>query len=345
MKALVLYSTGLDNLKYEDAEKPKIGSHDVLVRVHMAGITNLEWLIVNDLPYSFFTIKKPPPLTPMPHILGMEAAGIVEEIGDHVKSLKAGDRVAIYEVLFDGSCDLCLQGNQQICRNQKHFGIHTNGGWAEYTAVPESNAIKIPEDMSWELAASLSHSVNVAYHALNKGGVDNGKTVVVFGASGNTGMFAVQLAKILGATVIAVTRNKEKRGWLKELGADYIASLEDVVEVVNTVTEGRMADIVINSLGAYTWKLGFDVVGWGGRVVFFGGYESLEVPLGPLPLIYGREVSIIGTRVGTLYEFKELIRMYKKLKVKTWKIYKLEEAHKAFQESREKDGKQFIKIM
>lgn len=344
MKALVLHSTGIENLKYEDVDMPRFGPRDVLIRVRMTGITNLEWLIVNDLPYSIFTIKKPVPLNPMPHILGLEVAGTVEAVGERVRDLSVGDRVAVYEIIFDGSCDLCLQGNQQICRNQKHFGINTNGGWAEYTVVPESNAIRIPGDMSWELAASLSHSVNVAYHALNRGGVDSGKTVVVFGASGNTGMFAVQLAKLLGATVIAVTRNKEKRAWLRDLGADHVASLEDVAEVVNEATHGRMADVVINSLGNYTWKLGLEVTGSGGRVVFFGGYESLELTLNPLQSVYNREISVIGTRVGSLKEFKDLLGIYRNLKVRTWRVYKLNEWERALTETREKDGKQFIEV-
>ncbi|AOL17446.1 hypothetical protein BFU36_12800 [Sulfolobus sp. A20] len=344
MKALVYHGPGVENLRLEEVKTPEPNSHEVLVKVKLAGITNLEYLIVNNLPYSLFTLKSPPPLTPMPHILGIEFSGFVERVGDHVKGIREGDRVAVYEVLFDGTCDMCSQGSTQICRKVGHIGINSNGGYAEYTIVPETNVFPIPDDMDWGLATSLSHSVTTAYHALNKANVKLGDTVVVFGASGNVGMFAVQFAKMLGANVVAVTRDPQNKEWLKEFGADYVVRPDEVVELVKKTTNGRMAEVSINPLGVDVWDKSIEVLGPNGKLVFFGGYKSLQVTLGPLPLIYGREISLISTRIGSLHEFKQVIKYYKKLKVKTWKIYELESANEAFKEVLDKNGKQFIKI-
>ncbi|MEM3631714.1 MAG: alcohol dehydrogenase catalytic domain-containing protein [Conexivisphaerales archaeon] len=156
-------------------------------------------------------------VNPAPHIPGIQFAGTVEKIGEYVKSVKPGDKVTIYGSIFDGTCDLCVDGYETICRNGGRVGIETNGGMSELISVDEKDAFKLPEEYSWELALGLAVSGLTAFHSLKEARLRAGETLVVFGASGNTGQHAMQLGKKMRAEVVAIT----SKNWVKELGADF----------------------------------------------------------------------------------------------------------------------------
>jgi D-arabinose 1-dehydrogenase-like Zn-dependent alcohol dehydrogenase len=120
MKAAIFENQGLENLKVIDAEKPKIDDHDVLINVKVTGVN----------PIDHFVVSNAVGVMPMPHIPGSEISGMIDEVGDHVQNLKQGDRVVIYNRIFDGTCDLCLGGNEMLCRNGGIVGHTTNGGFA-----------------------------------------------------------------------------------------------------------------------------------------------------------------------------------------------------------------------
>ena len=120
-----------------------------------------------------------------------------------MSSLKKGDRVIVYNRVFDGTC---LNQSEMLCRNGGK-GLVANGGIAEYIAVPEKNVFKIPDKMQWELAASIPVTTLTPYHALKQAALEINESLVVFGASGNAGMMATQLAKKMGAKVIAVSKD------------------------------------------------------------------------------------------------------------------------------------------
>ncbi|MGB6591953.1 MAG: alcohol dehydrogenase catalytic domain-containing protein, partial [Candidatus Nitrosopolaris sp.] len=121
---------------------PKITDHDVLVKVKMCGINPVDYVVVSSpLPH----IPRPPKLYPLPHIPGAETSGIIEEVGNHVSNnLKKGDKVVVHNKVFDGNCDMCLNGLDMVCRNGGLIGAITNGGFAEYISVPAKNVFKIP---------------------------------------------------------------------------------------------------------------------------------------------------------------------------------------------------------
>jgi NADPH:quinone reductase-like Zn-dependent oxidoreductase len=209
MRAAIFEKPGLENLRVTDnAERPKISDHDILIKVKMAGVNPID---------SFVVSGALPKIDPLPHIPGAESAGIIEEVGSHVI-------------------------------NNNNF---KNGGFAEYIAVPERNVFKIPDDIDWDLAASLPVTSLTPYHALKEASLKINEFLVVFGASGNTGMIAVQLGKKMGAKVIGVSKDN----WIKtDFGADYVISDYDkIVENIKDITQGKMADVVVNSLGIGTW--------------------------------------------------------------------------------------------
>ena len=340
MRAAIFEKPGLENLKVIDnAERPKISDHDILIKVKMAGVNPID---------SFVVSGALPKIDPLPHIPGAESAGIIEEVGSHVinnNNFKKGDRAIVHNKVFDGTCDMCLNGLDMICRNGGLIGAITNGGFAEYIAVPERNVFKIPDDMDWDLAASLPVTSLTPYHALKEASLKINEFLVVFGASGNTGMIAVQLGKKMGAKVIGVSKDN----WIKtDFGADYIISDYDkVIENVKDITQGKMADVVVNSLGIGTWDSSFASVGVNGRWVAFGGLTGADVKLN-VQALYSKQIKLIGSTGGTRKELQELIDISSsnQLKVRVWKKFNLEDAKEALQSlfAKERDGRILLDI-
>jgi NADPH:quinone reductase-like Zn-dependent oxidoreductase len=341
MRAIIFEKPGLENLRVTDnAQRPKISDHDILIKVKMAGVNPID---------SFVVSGALPKIDPIPHIPGAESSGIIEEVGSHVNNgnnnFKKGDRVIVHNKVFDGTCDMCLNGLDMICRNGGLIGAITNGGFAEYIAVPDRNAFKIPDDIGWDLAASLPVTSLTPYHALKEASLKINEFLVVFGASGNTGMIAVQLGKKMGAKVIGVSKDN----WIKtDFGADYIISDYDkIVENVKDITKGKMANVVVNSLGIGTWDSSFASVGINGRWVAFGGLTGADVKLN-VQALYSKQIKLIGSTGGTRKELQELVDISssKQLKVRVWKKFKLEDTKEALQSlfAKERDGRILLDI-
>jgi NADPH:quinone reductase-like Zn-dependent oxidoreductase len=337
MKAAIFEMPGLENLKVVDnAERPKNDDHNILIKVKMAGINPIDYFVVSG---------SLPKIEPIPHIPGAESCGIVEGVGSHVNEARImkGDRVVVHNKVFDGTCDMCLNGLDMICRNGGLIGAITNGGFAEYISVPETNVFKIPDNLDWDLAASLPVTSLTPYHALKEASLKINEYLLVFGASGNTGMIAVQIGKKIGARVIAISRDS----WIKsEFGANYtISDYDRVVEQVKEITQGKMADVVLNSLGIGTWDSSFASVGINGRWVAFGGLTGADVKLN-VQSLYSKQIKLIGSTGGTRKEMQELIDISPELKVRVWKKFDLENVKEALQAlfSKERDGRILLTI-
>lgn len=335
MRAAVFDKPGIENLKVMDnVEKPKLANPDnVLIKVKVAGLNPIDNVVVSG---SIPTVR------PIPHIPGAEVSGIVDEIGSEVSGLKKGDRVVIHNKVFDGKCDMCLSGLDMICRNGGLISVITNGGFAEYIVVPQRNVFKIPDDMDWDLAASLPVTVLTPFHALNEARMKINEFLLVFGATGNTGMIATQLGKRMGARVIAVSKEE----WVRDFGADYIIHEYDrIVEQVREITSGKMADVVLNSLGVKTWDSSFESTGINGRLVSFGGLTGADVKLN-IQSLYSRQIKLIGSTGGTRKELRDLIDNHDKLQLKKWKRFDLDNVQEALHAlfSKERNGRIFLDI-
>jgi NADPH:quinone reductase-like Zn-dependent oxidoreductase len=334
MRAAVFERQGLDNLNVkEDVQQPTIADYEVLIKVRAAGVNPIDYLTVSNIPG----------IKPLPHIPGVEVTGVIEKVGNHVTTLKDGDKVVVYNSIFDGTCDMCINGYEMLCRNAGILGVNTNGGFADYISASEKNVFKIPDNVQWDVAASLATTTKTPYHALREASLKLNEFLVIFGASGNTGMMATQFGKKMGAKVIAVSKDN----WIKtDFGADYIISDYDkVVEQVKDITQGKMADVVLNSLGANTWENSFSCVGANGRLVTFGGLTGTDVKLN-VQSLYRKQIKLIGSNGSTRKEFREVIDMSKELKVRVWKRFKLEDAKEALQAlfAKERDGRILLDI-
>jgi D-arabinose 1-dehydrogenase-like Zn-dependent alcohol dehydrogenase len=334
MRAAIFERQGLEYLNIkQDVGQPTITDHDVLIKVKAAGVN----------PIDYFTVSNAIGIKPLPHIPGAEVTGIIEKVGKHVTALKEGNKVVLYNRTFDETCDMCLNGYEMLCRNGGIIGVNTNGGFAEYIVASEKNVFKIPDDVEWDVAASLATTTITPYHALKEASLKLNEFLVIFGASGNTGTMATQFGKKMGAKVIAISKDN----WIKnDFGADYIISDYDkVVEQIKDITQGKMADVVLNSLGVNTWENSFASVGFNGRWVAFGGLTGADVKLN-VQSLYSKQIKLVGCTGGSRKEFREIINMSKELKVRVWKRFKLENAKEALQGlfSKERDGRILLEI-
>ena len=170
----------------------------------------------------------------------------------------------------------------------------------------------------------------------------SGCLFLIFGASGNTGTMAIQFGKKMGAKVIAVSKDE----WVKDFGADYVIDDYDkVTEKVNEFTQGKMVDVVLNSLGVGTWDSSFASVGVNGRWVAFWGLTAADVTLN-VQSLYSKQIKLIGSTGGSRNDFRQIIDMSKELKIRVWKKFKLDEAKEALQAlfAKERDGRIMLEI-
>jgi hypothetical protein len=195
-------------------------AHDVLVRVRAAGICH------SDVHYRAGRSR----VEPLPLTLGHEVAGDVVAVGDGVHTHAVGDRVCLHYLVICGQCPHCVAGREQFCPTGLMLGHFTDGGWAEYIAVPARNAVRLPATVPYEHGAVMMCSSSTSLHALRKARCLPGDTVLVVGAGG-LGMSAIQIAQQLGATrVIAADRDPTKLALAQRLAAQESEEEEEETE-------------------------------------------------------------------------------------------------------------------
>lgn len=298
-------------LQMQDIPVPEIGPQDILVKVKAAGICHSDAHYRAGISPVSFT-----PLT-----LGHEVAGVVEKTGERVTHVKAGDRVCLHYLITCGDCYYCSTGNEQFCKQGKMIGHHTNGGYAEYIAVPSRNAILLPDNIPFEQGATLMCASATAFHALLKGRINPGDRVAIFGVGG-LGQSAVQLAKAFGATdVFAVDINNEKLKLASQYGAIAINAKEkDAVSEIKNISGGRGVDVAIEMIGLpQTQKQALQCAGPMGRVVLVGLSDKL-LQVNTYSEILGNEVELIGSNDHRLQELPLLIEFAAKKMLDTSQI-------------------------
>ncbi len=297
MKALRLEQVG-HPLQMQNVPLPTIGKRDVLVRIKAAGICH------SDVHYrAGVSPVMPPPVT-----LGHEIAGVIEEVGAEVTNVQAGDRVCLHYLVTCGDCAYCSSGHEQFCVEGKMLGKHLDGGYAEYIAVPERNAIPIPDEISFKHAAVLMCSSATAYHALRKARLRAGEVVVIFGI-GALGTSAMQLAKAFGALdVYAVDIRAQKLHLATAYGAIAINASEcDPVAEIRLLTGGRGVDVALELIGLpQTMQQAVHSLAPFGRAVIVG-IASEPLPLDTYRQLIGKEAELIGSNDHLLQELPMLI--------------------------------------
>lgn len=296
--------TGVNQpLEMQEVPIPEIGERDILVKVKAAGICH------SDAHYRAGIS----PVQPVPLTLGHEVAGIVEKVGLQVTNVRIGDRVCLHYNISCGDCYHCSTGNDQFCEKVLMLGHYTNGGYAEYIAVPARNAIHLPDEIPFEQGATLMCASATAFHALRKARVKAGDSVAVFGAGG-LGQSAIQLARAFGAiNVYAVDINPEKLALAKQYGAIPINGKQvNVVEEIKRLTNGKGVDVAIEMIGLpQTMKQALQCGGVMARIVIVG-LSNKPLEIDTYNELLGNEIELIGSNDHHLQELPLLVEMARK---------------------------------
>ena len=299
MKAVRMVETGKP-LQLQQIPIPSIREKDILVRVRAAGICH------SDAHYRAGRSS----MGMMPITLGHEVAGEVELIGPQVTNVTAGERVCLHYNISCGECYHCNTGNEQFCDTVRMIGHHVDGGYAEYIAVPERNAIHLPDEISFEEGATLMCASATAFHALHKARVKTGETVAVFGVGG-LGLSAIQLAKASGAIkVFAVDIRMDKLELASEYGAIPVdASRVDAVEEIRKFTKGKGVNVALELIGLpKTMGQAIESLGVMGRAVIVG-LTNQPISIDTYHQVLGKEAEIIGSNDHLLQELPVLVDM------------------------------------
>jgi|Deesub1362A_J573_1020465.scaffolds.fasta_scaffold00440_30 NADPH:quinone reductase-like Zn-dependent oxidoreductase len=304
MKAVFFHQHGgPEVLQYGDLPDPQPGRGQVRVRLQAAALNRVD----------LWTREGWPGLKlEYPHIPGADGAGLVDAVGEGVTRFQPGDRVVINPNIGCGECDQCLAGRDNLCRDWHLLGETIRGTYAQFVVVPERNLLPLPEGFDPHAAAAASLVFLTAWHSLIvRGGLRPGEKVLVVGASGGVNTASIQVARLAGAQVFVVGSNAEKLALAESLGAEVLidrSKEEDWSKAVYLATGRQGVDVVVDNVGAGTMMRSMRAARKGGRILTVGntGGPKFEIDN---RYIFGKHLSIIGSSMGTLGDFSQVMSL------------------------------------
>ena len=307
MKAIVCNNFGpIQNIEYKDVKKPIIQDKSVIINVKSVGVNFPDGLLVQGK----YQLKPETPFIP-----GMEVAGEIITVGSSVKNFQIGDRVAALSQL---------------------------SGYAEQAVVQEKSVFKIPTKMSFDDSCALLCAYGTSHYALKqRAQLQKNELLVVLGASGSTGIAAIQIGKIIGAKVIAVSSNPEKQKIAKDNGADISIGYDNLKEELKSISNGKGVDVIFDPVGGDIFDTVARTMARSGRLLVIG-FASGTIPKLSVNLALVKEFSVVGVFWGAFTrgepeEYKknmiELFEWYQKdlLKPLIEENYPLSEAAKVLE--------------
>ncbi len=281
---------------------PRPAQEEVLLRVRRIGICGSDLAIYDGREKDLH----------LPVIPGHEFAGEVVEHGPGVEGIAIGDRVAVNLVRNCGSCYQCRKGQGNLCLNPNLIGFHSNGGFAEYACVPDRNCHRLPEGMSWEAAASIDPATS-ALAAVQKAGILPADRVAILG-SGPIGLYACQLAKLMGAReVFVVGTRAHLQEKARELGADrtFLAERSELGRCIPEILEageGRGAEVVVEATGnPAALDLAMSIAAKGGRIALVSIYHE-RTDIEPNAIVF-KELKVLGSFDYRWIDFENALQL------------------------------------
>ena len=290
MRAMVTTGPGdYDVMRLEEMPVPSPGPREVLVRNHASGVCYHDHLI------RVGVMKRG---IRFPLILGHEGAGVVEAVGEAVRSLKPGDRVACTQwTEACGLCRFCRTNREPLCSARKFFGHDRDGTYAELFKIHEDSLLPLPPEVGFEEGAILSCAIGTVVAAIRDvGRVRAGEYVLVTGAGGGLGVHAIQVARLCGATVIAQTTSPGKADVIREAGAHEVVVARDgrFADEVRRLAGGEGVDLVCDNVGAPVFEEALRATARGARYVLVGELTGDQVTFNTARLFL-KGVSLLST--------------------------------------------------
>ena len=337
MKAIRIHHHGDSSvLKLENIASPVLKPDRAIVEMHVAALNHLDLWVRNG-------IKG----VPLPLIPGSDGAGVIREIGSDIKHVEVGERVLIQPLVYCGSCSNCLSGRENYCVDWGILGEHLDGTLAELISVPGKNLYTIPSDLGFQEAAAFALVSQTAYTMLiDRAKILSSECVFIWGASSGLGSVAIQIAKSVGAMVIAASSSAENLEKASALGADFTLNhkTNNISASVKEITGGQGVDVVFEHVGETTWNTSMKMLGKGGRLVTCGATTGARVEIDIRHLFY-KQLSILGSTMGNKIAFENSFELVKSGKLKpvidrTFPMEEIQAAHQYLEE-----GAQFGKVM
>ena len=299
MKAVRIHEFGgPEVLRYEDIPEPQLRSDQVLVRIKACAMNHLDlW------------VRKGLPGVKLPHILGSDVAGEIVEVGEYVSGFKPGQRVLLAPMHFCGHCEKCVAGLQNQCPQFSVLGNAVDGGNCELIAVSAVTVVPFPNCLDFDQAASVPLVFTTAWHMLvGRAGIRPGQTVLVLGANSGVGIAGIQVSKLFNCTVIATAGDDHKADLARKIGADYVINhyQQKISEEVRRITNKEGVDIVMEHVGPATWDESLRSLKPAGTLVTCGATTGPKVSI-DLRFVYSRQLSVLGSYMGTMSEMHEVL--------------------------------------
>ncbi|WEF24722.1 zinc-binding dehydrogenase [Paracoccus sp. S3-43] len=300
MKAIVLTERGATGVVHADVPQPACPPGWARVRMRAASVNRVDLYMRDNGAGITHTL---------PLVMGVDGAGeVIEAPAD--SGLMPGDRVVLYPYEFCGRCRACLAGDQPLCHHARILGEHRDGTFAEDVAIPAVSLVKLAPGADLEQAALLGVAYLTAWRMVfGKAPAGPGQVVLIQGAGGGVAYAAMQLARMAGARVIVTTSGTEKLAHFRALGVETIDYREDVPKAVMALTAGGGADLVIDNVGEKTWGASLRSLARGGHLVTCGATTGAH-PSADIQRLFVRQLSIHGSTMGSLEEFRRLIRAW-----------------------------------
>lgn len=303
MKAILFHEHGgPEVLQYTDFPTPEPRAGEVLVRLAVAALNRVDVTV---------RIGWPGLKLELPHIPGCDGAGSVAALGEGVTGLAVGDRVVINPNLGCGKCEYCLAGKDNMCQNWHLLGETVRGTYAEYVSLPERQLYKLPADFDLRAAAGAALVYQTAWHSLvTRGQLRPAETVLIVGAGGGVNSASIQVAKLAGARVIVVGSNVQKTALAESLGADVTIDRSkdaDWSKAAFLATDKRGVDVVVDNVGS-TFMSSLRALRKGGRLLTVGNTGGPQIEIDNRR-IFGRHLSIIGSTMSSLGEFRTVMEL------------------------------------
>lgn len=292
-----------DVLRVQDVSAPRAGPGEVRVRVRAVALNHLDVWVRKGVAS---------PKLPLPHILGSDVTGEIDELGPGVTDLQVGTKIMLNPGVSCGHCEACLTGHDNLCPSYQILGEHRAGGYAEFVVVPRANVLPLPSGLDFVTGAAVPLGSLTAWQMVfDKAAVKPWHTVLVMAAGSGVSTWAIQFAKLAGARVIATAGDDTKLDLAKSLGADDVVNYRasDYGKAIKALTNGAGVDVALDHTGADNWQTTLRALKWGGVLVTCGATSGYEATT-PLAHVFFKQLSILGStmgRKGDLYKIARLV--------------------------------------